>query len=398
MAESNFRSRNSFSRSYSHSRKRRYSEGTYDNDSDEDNRPLSKYDHFTKKEMAEEIRRVKDGIVHRQLFSSEMCELIEKKIESVVEKANRGEYKQKTVDRAPLRCKYFFGEGYTYGSQLDKKGPGGERLYPKGQVDKIPEWIHKLVVQPLVEAKVIEKNFVNSAVINDYQPGGCIVSHIDPKHIFDRPIVTVSFMSDSALSFGCKFSFKPIRVSNPVVVQPVKRGCVLAISGYAADEITHCIRPQDVTKRRAVIILRRVPDDAPRLGDPDPIRRPLSASVGAKPRKRSSKSNSFLYRDSGSESEDDYKYHGRSNSAKRDSPRTGGMRSSPGSSSSKRIVKAPVRSFCLPNGSYLNAKELNSEEEVAEKEEKPPKKKRKVSEHNSNSEKKSKRREVRFSH
>ena len=28
-------------------------------------------------------------------------------------------------------------------------------------------------------------------------------------------------------------------------------------SGYAADEITHCIRPQDVTQRRAVIILRR---------------------------------------------------------------------------------------------------------------------------------------------
>ena len=29
-------------------------------------------------------------------------------------------------------------------------------------------------------------------------------------------------------------------------------------SGYAADEITHCIRPQDVVKRRAVIILRRL--------------------------------------------------------------------------------------------------------------------------------------------
>ena len=28
-------------------------------------------------------------------------------------------------------------------------------------------------------------------------------------------------------------------------------------SGYAADDITHCIRPQDVKKRRAVIIVRR---------------------------------------------------------------------------------------------------------------------------------------------
>ena len=30
-------------------------------------------------------------------------------------------------------------------------------------------------------------------------------------------------------------------------------------------KVTHCIRPQDVVHRRAVIILRRVYDDAPRL-------------------------------------------------------------------------------------------------------------------------------------
>ena len=35
--------------------------------------------------------------------------------------------------------------------------------------------------------------------------------------------------------------------------------------GFAANEITHCIRPEDVTDRRAVVILRHVPDDAPRL-------------------------------------------------------------------------------------------------------------------------------------
>lgn len=32
---------------------------------------------------------------------------------------------------------------------------------------------------------------------------------------------------------------------------------MLVCSGYAADDITHCIRPQDVKKRRAVIIVRR---------------------------------------------------------------------------------------------------------------------------------------------
>ena len=61
-----------------------------------------------------------------------------------------------------------------------------ERLYPPGEVDEIPKWIHNLVVKPLVKAGIIEDGFVNSAVINDYQPGGCIVSHIDPKQIFNR--------------------------------------------------------------------------------------------------------------------------------------------------------------------------------------------------------------------
>lgn len=44
--------------------------------------------------------------------------------------------------------------------------------------------------------------------------------------IMYRPIISVSFMSDSALSFGCKFSFKPIRVSKPILCLPLSRGCV----------------------------------------------------------------------------------------------------------------------------------------------------------------------------
>ncbi|XP_035195692.1 RNA demethylase ALKBH5 [Oxyura jamaicensis] len=40
---------------------------------------------------------------------------------------------------------------------------------------------------------------------------------------------------------------------------------VSVVSGYAADEITHCIRPQDIKERRAVIILRKTRLDAPRL-------------------------------------------------------------------------------------------------------------------------------------
>ncbi|XP_075421201.1 RNA demethylase ALKBH5, partial [Ascaphus truei] len=36
-------------------------------------------------------------------------------------------------------------------------------------------------------------------------------------------------------------------------------------SGYAADDITHCIRPQDIKERRAVVILRKTRTEAPRV-------------------------------------------------------------------------------------------------------------------------------------
>uniref|UniRef100_G3PWF1 RNA demethylase ALKBH5 n=1 Tax=Gasterosteus aculeatus aculeatus TaxID=481459 RepID=G3PWF1_GASAC len=213
----------------------------------------------------QEAVRVKSSILQESIFTPEECALIEEKIDDVVCKGEAGLYREHTVDRAPLRNKYFFGEGYTYGSQLEKRGPGQERLYRKGEVDEIPSWVHELVIKRLVSSGVVPEGFVNSAVINDYQPGGCIVSHVDPQHIFARPIVSVSFFSDSALCFGCRFQFKPIRVSEPVFVLPVRRGSVTVLSGYAADDITHCIRPQDIKARRAVIILRKTRPDAPRL-------------------------------------------------------------------------------------------------------------------------------------
>ncbi|KAI9525402.1 hypothetical protein NQZ68_005948 [Dissostichus eleginoides] len=229
--------------------------------------------------MEQEASRVKSSILQESIFSPEECALIEEKIDDVVTRGEAGLYREHTVDRAPLRNKYFFGEGYTYGSQLEKRGPGQEKLYRKGEVDEIPSWVHDLVIKRLVSRGVVPEGFVNSAVINDYQPGGCIVSHVDPQHIFARPIVSVSFFSDSALCFGCRFQFKPIRVSEPVFVLPVRRGSVTVLSGYAADDITHCIRPQDIKERRAVIILRKTRPDAPRVDSGSPI----SASPAERP-------------------------------------------------------------------------------------------------------------------
>ncbi|KAJ8953915.1 hypothetical protein NQ318_019155, partial [Aromia moschata] len=199
------------------------------------------------------------------VFSKWELSLFEDLVDETVVQAENGFYKQYSIDRAPLRNKYFFGEGYTYGSQLPTRGRGMERLHPKGSVDPIPPWITERIISPLEEAEIVPKGFVNCVAINDYQPGGCIVSHIDPPHIFDRPIVSLSLFSDSALCFGCKFNFKPIRCSRPVLKLDLPRGVVTSLSGFSANEITHCVRPQDVQSRRAVIVLRRVHPFAPRL-------------------------------------------------------------------------------------------------------------------------------------
>jgi len=177
-----------------------------------------------------ELQMINEGIKQfRNFFDDSMCRKIEKKIDRIAEKALCGLYKQKTYDQAPLRNKYFFGEGYTYGKQMEHKGPGQERLHVKGDVDEIPTWIQKHVVQKIYDKKIVPEGFINSAVVNEYFPGGCIVSHIDPIHIFDRPIISISFNSNSFLSFGCRFSFNPIRTTEPILALPLDRGALTMI-------------------------------------------------------------------------------------------------------------------------------------------------------------------------
>ena len=125
--------------------KRRYSQ-EYTGETEEDfSSPRSRYDNFNAVEKEKELRRVLTDVQQRRLFSDDQCTQIERKIDEVVQNGENDVYKSHTVDRAPLRNKYFFGEGYTYGSQMSKKGPGQERLYPKGEVDEIPKWIEVII-------------------------------------------------------------------------------------------------------------------------------------------------------------------------------------------------------------------------------------------------------------
>merc|ERR1719379_2210933 len=133
---------------------------------------------------------------------------VEALIDQVVVDAQRGLFKRKTVDLTPMRNKYFFGFGYTYGAQKEHAGARGlEAVWPPEDVDPIPTWIRELLILPLERRGFIRKGWCNSATINDYSPGGCIVSHIDPPHLFDRPIVGINFFSDCNLVFGTTFRF-----------------------------------------------------------------------------------------------------------------------------------------------------------------------------------------------
>lgn len=77
--------------------------------------------------------------------------------------------------------KYFFGYGYEYGG-----GKGSEKFFNPKDISPIPDWIYKNIIEKMEKAGIVEKNWINSVVINDYEPGGFIVQHQDPPHLFQR--------------------------------------------------------------------------------------------------------------------------------------------------------------------------------------------------------------------
>lgn len=214
--------------------------------------------------------RTKESLNSFRLLDEAEISVGEDLISKVVADARAGLLKKKSVDLTPMRNKYFFGFAYTYGAQKEHPGAHGvEAVWPPDEVEPIPSWIRELLIVPLEKRGVVPKGWINSATINDYAAGGCIVSHIDPQHLFDRPIIGVNFFSECNLVFGTTFKFPKdaadIECSTPVYVHPCQRGFATIMKGYSANDITHAIRPCDLPSRRASIILRRVLPTAPVL-------------------------------------------------------------------------------------------------------------------------------------
>lgn len=148
-------------------------------------------------------------------------------------------------------------------------------IIPPEYVDPIPEWVYQKLILKLEEKGVASRGWINCAVVNDYKPGGMIVSHIDPPHLFARPIFICSFFATGRLSFGASFGFlsagegKGLKPEGkaPKFTVSMPRGSLVTMDGYSANGITHGIRPIDLDGRRVSIILRHVFTNAPRLVD-----------------------------------------------------------------------------------------------------------------------------------
>eukprot|EP00927_Polykrikos_kofoidii_P072147 TRINITY_DN68299_c0_g1_i1.p1 TRINITY_DN68299_c0_g1~~TRINITY_DN68299_c0_g1_i1.p1 ORF type:complete len:632 (-),score=85.75 TRINITY_DN68299_c0_g1_i1:144-1949(-) len=187
-------------------------------------------------------------------WSPQDCDEVESWIDETCRRGRDGGFHgEHTLDVTPRRSKFFFGCGYTYGRGMR----GHEELLPLGAVDPIPSWMWRLLVRPMEERGVVPYGWIDSVVMNEYRSGSSIVAHVDPPKLFARPIITASFFYPARLVFGA--SFDPQRRTPPVYAQHLPRGSVLVIDGYAANRVTHGIRPEDLLgPRRVSLILRHV--------------------------------------------------------------------------------------------------------------------------------------------
>lgn len=155
------------------------------------------------------------------------------------------------------RTKFFFGTRYLWTSaQLSEKQSriaAGVRV----DVSATPAWMREKIEKPLVEAGVVEKNFINSIAMNIYHDGKeGLAQHFDDAVRFKQPIYTVKLDSDSRLSFGSQF----YGYLNGAFCIPCPRGavCMLEEFSYAANSVKHCVRPCDLAGRSITIILRQI--------------------------------------------------------------------------------------------------------------------------------------------
>jgi hypothetical protein len=155
------------------------------------------------------------------------------------------------------RTKFFFGSRYMWTACQLAERQSGIAAGVRTDVSPTPHWMTAGMVDPLVEAGVIEPGFINSIAMNIYHDGTeGLAQHFDDATRFHQPIYTVKLGSDARLSFGSQF----YGFCNGAFCCPCPRGavCMMEECSYAANRAKHCVRPCDLTGRSITMILRQI--------------------------------------------------------------------------------------------------------------------------------------------
>lgn len=127
----------------------------------------------------------------------------------------------------------------------------------RSDVSPIPLWMKKKIEKPMVDAGIVQKDFINSIAMNIYHDGEeGLGQHFDDAVRFKQPIYSLRIFSDSRLSFGSQLYI----FCNGAFTIPISRGCILVMEegSFAANGVKHCIRPMDMTGKSAAFILRQM--------------------------------------------------------------------------------------------------------------------------------------------
>lgn len=111
---------------------------------------------------------------------------------------------QKTFSGNTLkRTKFFFGFRYMWTRTQILEPLSNVAAGVRADVSQPPVWMKTTLEEPLVNAGIIEKDFVNSVALNVYHDGSeGLAQHFDDATRFKQPIYTLRLFSDSRLSFG----------------------------------------------------------------------------------------------------------------------------------------------------------------------------------------------------
>ncbi|KAK9835504.1 hypothetical protein WJX74_001865 [Apatococcus lobatus] len=156
-----------------------------------------------------------------------------------------------TGQRVSGRVKYMFGARYcNYGAAQEPQ--------VCWDVPPIPDWLQEVArkLDEKLPGLLPSPRLVNMAVVNMYERAGAkLLPHIDSLDLFQRPIISLRLLSDSAVSFGAKMGRCNVKDNRSHRIA-VARGSVMVMEGPAADHLQHCIVPQDVHAKSASVIFR----------------------------------------------------------------------------------------------------------------------------------------------